>query len=355
MSDSVRPGTALDQLLERCAQLRQPRRLAEHAIDVIRQFAFTPYAVSPTGEENDGRVRGRALHHRGNGPAIDVRHSEIRDYRLEALALLACRRELIDAPLAAVDGQHGVAVGFENVLKRFEQERIVVHEQYAQASWRADARRRLLRVPEPRGGKDDAHRRARPELALDLELRAVSLHHAVDHGEPQARAPLAFGREEGLETAASDRLGHAHTRVADLDLNLRRGARFAVGAVTDARAQRERAALRHGIDRGQDQVSERVATRHLPECPPPLLLHHRLLRLTQVLVRPLQSGVEPHLTRGECQVLAQLTEELAIGARKASRLAPGCDHDAEDPVLDAQGDDHQGTQATTRETCGQGE
>src|SRR5205807_379065 len=181
MSDSVRPGTALDQLLERCAQLRQPRRLAEHAIDVIRQFAFTPYAVSPTGEENDGRVRGRALDRRGNGPAIDVRHSEIRDYRLEALALLACRRELIDAPLAAVDG------------------------------------------------------------------------------EPQARAPLAFGREEGLETAASDRLGHAHTRVADLDLNLRRGARFAVGAVTDARAQRERAALRHGIDRVQNQVSERVA------------------------------------------------------------------------------------------------
>src|SRR5438270_2664730 len=149
MSDSVRPGTALDQLLERCAQLRQPRRLAEHAIDVIRQFAFTTSTVSPTGEENDGRVRGRAIDRRGNGPAIDVRHSEIRDYRLEALALLACRRELIDAPLAAVDGQHGVAVGFENVLKRFEQERIVVHAQYAQASWRADASRRPLRTRSP--------------------------------------------------------------------------------------------------------------------------------------------------------------------------------------------------------------
>src|SRR2546430_6165588 len=35
---------------------------------------------------------------------------------------------------ASVDGQHGVPVGFENVLERFEQERIVVHEQYAQAS-----------------------------------------------------------------------------------------------------------------------------------------------------------------------------------------------------------------------------
>src|SRR5438045_9148527 len=53
-----------------------------------------------------------------------------------------------------------------------------------------------------------------------------------------------------------------------------------------------------------------------------------LLRLTQVLVRLLQSGVEPHLTRGERQVLAQLTEKLAVGARKACRLAPGCDHDA---------------------------
>src|SRR5438874_624439 len=333
------------------------------------------------------------------------------------------------------------------------------------------ARRRLLCVPEPRGGKDDPHRRPRPELALDLELRAVTLHHAIDHGEPQARAPLAFGREEGLETAASDRLRHAHTRVADLDPHLRRGARFAAGAVTDARAQREPAALGHGIDRVQNQVRERVAdlalgshdpgqigyeirlqvdddspllryvaparareprdllqqiveierrqrelrfaltikhaharhrlpdivdgpmndperftgtlaerlvaleqrlgvdrggrervvdvvgdaTRHLPERPQPLLLHHRLLRLTQVLVRLLQSGVEPHLTRGERQVLAQLTEELAVGARKACRLAPGCDHDAKDLVLDAQGGDHQRTQATTRETCGQGE
>src|SRR5438045_6193469 len=75
-----------------------------------------------------------------------------------------------------------------------------------------------------------------------------------------------------------------------------------------------------------------------------------LLRLTQVLVRLLQSGVEPHLTRGERQVLAQLTEKLAVGARKACRLAPGCDHDAKDLVLDAQGGDHQGTQAPTRET-----
>ena len=80
---------------------------------------------------------------------------------------------------------------------------------------------------------------------------------------------------------------------------------------------------RHRRDRVVDVV--RDAARHLAERAQPLLLHHRLLRLAQVVVGPLQRVVELRLVGGQRDVLAELPQEFAVvaaeglGARAARR------------------------------------
>ena len=81
----------------------------------------------------------------------------------------------------------------------------------------------------------------------------MAFRHAVHHGESQAGAALALGREEGLQAAAPGFLVHAHARVADFDDD-------AVAAVpVAARADGQRAAVRHGVHGVEHQVHQRVA------------------------------------------------------------------------------------------------
>ncbi len=56
------------------------------------------------------------------------------------------------------------------------------------------------------------------------------------------------------------------------------------------------------------------AARHLAQRAQPLLLHHGLLGLAQIVVRLLQGAVQLRLLRGQCDVRAQLAEELAFAA-----------------------------------------
>ncbi len=58
----------------------------------------------------------------------------------------------------------------------------------------------------------------------------------------------------------------------------------------------------------------RDAARHLSQRAQSLLLYHRLLAVTQILVGPLQRVVELRLVGRESDVLAQLPQELAIAA-----------------------------------------
>ena len=53
---------------------------------------------------------------------------------------------------------------------------------------------------------------------------------------------------------------------------------------------------------------------HLAERAQTLLLHELLLGLAQVVVRLLQGAVQLGVTGGEGHVLAELAEELALGA-----------------------------------------
>ena len=102
-----------------------------------------------------------------------------------------------------------------------------------------------------RFGEYQPHRRALTDQAIDADLRAVPLHHAVDHREPQAGAALTLGREERFETAAARVVIHADAGVGDLHQHVPR--------VRRARAQRECAALGHRIDGIEDEIGERLA------------------------------------------------------------------------------------------------
>ncbi len=65
-----------------------------------------------------------------------------------------------------------------------------------------------------RDGKQDADPRTLARCAVDPDFRAVAPNETVHHGEPQARAPLTLGREEGLQTATTRLLVHPNPAIA---------------------------------------------------------------------------------------------------------------------------------------------
>src|SRR5689334_14812457 len=91
------------------------------------------------------------------------------------------------------------------------------------------------------------------------------------------------------------------------------------------------------------------AARHLAERAQPLLLHHRLLRLAQIVVSPLQGFVELRLVGGECDMLAQLPKKLALAAAEAPRLEARRDEDTEDPAFGLQWCHHQRPEPALRQ------
>ena len=83
---------------------------------------------------------------------------------------------------------------------------------------------------------------------------------------------------------------------------------------------------RHRRNRVVDVV--RDAARHLAERAQPLLLHHGVLGLLQIVVGLLQRAVELRLVRGQRDVLAELPQEFAFpaaercGSRRAATSTP---------------------------------
>src|SRR5882672_8729973 len=99
----------------------------------------------------------------------------------------------------------------------------------------------------------------------------------------------------------------------------------------------------------------RDTARHLAEGQQTLLLHHRLLRLTQVFVRLLQSAVELRLMGCQGDVLARLPQKLAFATAEAVRLLAGSDEDAEHLALDQQGSCDHRAQSPSRQALGKRE
>ena len=93
----------------------------------------------------------------------------------------------------------------------------------------------------------------------------------------------------------------------------------------------------------------RDAAGDLAERAQPLLLHHGLLGLAQILVGALQRFVEPRLVRGQRHVAGELPQEFAVVAAERVDAPLGDEHDAEHFALDHQRRRHQRAQAAARE------
>src|SRR6185503_9884225 len=146
-------------------------------------------------------------------PAIDIRHSEVRDHQIEGLRALAGLTEAIDASLASLRRDDRVAVLLEHAPAGLEHERIVIDQQDVQRLSRLRfARDSGLCSRLAQSMEQQSNRRALTGRAFDLDLAAMSLHHAVDHRQAEARAALALRREKRLEAVSACLLVHAHAR-----------------------------------------------------------------------------------------------------------------------------------------------
>ncbi len=169
------------------------------------------------------------------------------------LAAAPCFCESVDARLSAVGGGYFVTVAPECGAQGFEYERIVVDDEDRERTRGGGLvhdglpRNRCCRQ---RRGERDPHGRAPMQHAVDLQLRAVSSHHAVDHGEAEASAALALGREEGLQATPARFLVHADAGIRNFQLH-----RLARAASPHG----QRAAVRHRVDRVEDEVGQRIA------------------------------------------------------------------------------------------------
>ena len=88
----------------------------------------------------------------------------------------------------------------------------------------------------------------------------MTLHHAIHHRQPQARAALALGGVEGLKTATPGLLVHPDSGIGDLHVHMaRRIVSAATAAGDEAGAQGESTAIGHGIDGIENEIGEGVA------------------------------------------------------------------------------------------------
>src|SRR5437868_3027385 len=87
------------------------------------------------------------------------------------------------------------------------------------------------------------------------------------------------------------------------------------------------------------------ATRHLTQSAQTLLLHDRLLRLAKILVGALQGPIKLALVGCECDVAAQLPQELTVPAQEAALRAACRDHYPEDFAFHNERRKHEGMQS----------
>jgi len=62
-------------------------------------------------------------------------------------------------------------------------------------------------------GEYQFHKGSFADFAFNLNIPLVSLHYAVNHGEPESGAPLTFGGEEGFQAAFAGFFVHANAGI----------------------------------------------------------------------------------------------------------------------------------------------
>ena len=166
--------------------------------------------------------------------------------------------------------EHQVAVAAEHFARERPHRVLVFDEQDRLPSRRGRriAGRRRRDCTRPGRRQVDLERGAVPGLAVDPDVTAALLDHAVDRRQAKAAAfALLLGREERLEHARTGRRVHAFAAVADrehhvrarLDRDVRqrvRGVQFDVGSL-----DRQPPAGRHRIARVDREVDENLLHR----------------------------------------------------------------------------------------------
>ena len=131
--------------------------------------------------------------------------------------------EHLDAFAPAGGRGDGVAIGFKRVAQRFDpgaDRRPRSEFANGSSSGGASCSRRACAG---RGNRESqAHAGPLPGGALDLNLGAMPLDDAIDHGQAQAGAALALGCEERLKAATPCFLVHPETGVGYLQVDVLR-------------------------------------------------------------------------------------------------------------------------------------
>src|SRR6185436_6907645 len=215
-------GTVRGQLGQFATQFGQLGWLAQNPIYMLWILIVRHQAYAPARKQDDWRP-GRALLDRGSDlSAIHVRHAKIGDHHLEWLAKLLSGDERVDARFSTVRGRHPVTIAFEDCAHRMNDDGIIVHDEHPKRPGRP---RELLSRVRRRlgfsGRKYEPDGRTCIQTAFNFDFRAMSLCHAIDHGEAQPGAAFSLRRKERLETPAPGFFIHAGTGVADLQYDIR--------------------------------------------------------------------------------------------------------------------------------------
>src|SRR5437899_2339318 len=223
-----------------------PERLGHDVIDTPALGVHGIDAVAPAGHHRHRRTRADLLDDSRDLPARDPRHPEVGDDEIERFLFHAG-----DAGLAVGAVHDLVAVAGQGILEHVAHLALVVDdEDPALAAGLADRPGHRLHHRLSGRRELDDERRALAELALDVELRVVAGHDAVDDAETKAGAALALGGEERIEDALAYVFGHADAGVAYAAQDVR---------AVHGRAERQRTAPGAGVRRGSHDVGERLA------------------------------------------------------------------------------------------------
>ena len=117
-------------------------------------------------------------------------------------------------------------------------------------------------VTRNRNRKDKPNRCTFARLALNFNLGAVALYHAVHHGQAKTGTALALGGEKRFQATLLGVFVHAHARVAHVQSAsawLVHCSFCGAGEEMTRVFKRERATFGHGVHGVEDQVGERVA------------------------------------------------------------------------------------------------
>ena len=103
----------------------------------ISSFGHQP--LPPARQQNHRRGRRGRFDGGGDFAPVHVRHPQVGDHDRERFARCCAATKCIDARLPAVGSDDVMAVACQRVAQRFDQERIIVHDEDAQGAGRAAA------------------------------------------------------------------------------------------------------------------------------------------------------------------------------------------------------------------------